>query len=303
MSRDKGLASFSANFEAQIASPIDARNIVDNKADLTTASIWLANDGVNYAYKGMVVSVHSDITPSNNGLYRLLDLPVTVEANWEKLQVDSTYTTYDYIDFTTSLANPAYEEGRVFYDDTKKALSYYNDESDIIVNIGQELLIRVYNNTGATIPNGSAVYPSGTFTDMITIGLANAGDKEKCRLVGITTHEILDGSSGFVTKFGEVSGIDTSIFSVGNVLYLGNNDGQITDVKPVGSSYITQIGAVKVVDVNGSVLVDINTTEFTVEASSVTGFSHTDQATLSFNDATRTLTINPVGYRNNKSPG
>ena len=57
MARNKGLASFSANFEPQVASPLDARDVVDTATDLISPSIWLANDGTNYTYVGMKVVV------------------------------------------------------------------------------------------------------------------------------------------------------------------------------------------------------------------------------------------------------
>ncbi|NPV12866.1 MAG: hypothetical protein HPY57_13930 [Ignavibacteria bacterium] len=85
MSRIKGIASFSANFEPQIAAPLDARSVVGTKADLTNASIWLANDGTNYTYPGMVVTVYNDYTPSNNGVYYLAALPYSNPANWVQL--------------------------------------------------------------------------------------------------------------------------------------------------------------------------------------------------------------------------
>ncbi len=51
MSRAKGLSAFSANFEPQMASPLDARMLVDTLADLTAAAVWQAADGAVYAYK------------------------------------------------------------------------------------------------------------------------------------------------------------------------------------------------------------------------------------------------------------
>ena len=85
MSRIKGITSFSANFEPQIAAPLDARSVVGTKSDLTTASIWLANDGTDYTYPGMVVTVYNDPTPSNNGVYYLSAIPYSNPANWIQL--------------------------------------------------------------------------------------------------------------------------------------------------------------------------------------------------------------------------
>jgi hypothetical protein len=85
MSRTNGLSSFSANFEPQVASPLDARHIVETKADLTTTSVWEANDGTVYTYVGMIVCVYNDGTPANNGVYYLTAADYTVAGNWEQL--------------------------------------------------------------------------------------------------------------------------------------------------------------------------------------------------------------------------
>jgi hypothetical protein len=85
MGRSKGLASFSANFEAQMAAPIDARAVVETQADLITEATWQANDGSVYAYVGMVVSVTGDTDSSKNGLYSLTALPITSIENWTQL--------------------------------------------------------------------------------------------------------------------------------------------------------------------------------------------------------------------------
>jgi len=82
MSREIGLLPLSANFEVNLASPIDPRCNVGTQADL------LNSFGV-YFYLGMIVSVHSDTTPSKNGLYRLSGLPCTDITNWKKIGADS----------------------------------------------------------------------------------------------------------------------------------------------------------------------------------------------------------------------
>jgi hypothetical protein len=120
MTREKGVASFSANFEAQKSAPIDARMIVDTKSDLTTSSVWEANDGSPYAYKGMIVCVHSDETEENNGIYRLKDLPVTDGDNWEKLGASEIASIFDIPDFP---AEPD-EDKFLKWDDTANELAW-----------------------------------------------------------------------------------------------------------------------------------------------------------------------------------
>ena len=198
--------------------------------------------------------------------------------------------------FDIHQANPLHEEGNIFYDYTKHALSYYNESSGVTVNLGQESIIRVRNESGSDILNGKVVYPSGVLNNEVLVGLANAHDKEKCRLIGVATQDILNGSTGYVTKFGEVGGLDTSSFT-GGILYLSDTPGDLTQIKPTGGSYITQIAAVKTIDaVNGSIVVDINTTELTVEAAQGLGFSPTTTALLTFTNTSpdRTLTLSPA---------
>lgn len=78
MSRVPGVFNFSANFEALIAAPLDARGTVVNYSELTDSSL-------PYPYLGMVVAVTSDAITSNNGLYLLTATPATVSGNWFKL--------------------------------------------------------------------------------------------------------------------------------------------------------------------------------------------------------------------------
>src|SRR3989344_5242775 len=70
--------------------------------------------------------------------------------------------TPTFIDFDTVTVKPSHQEGRVFYDITDKTLSYYNEESTITMNIGQEIWIRAYNNSGSTITDGKVCYVSGS---------------------------------------------------------------------------------------------------------------------------------------------
>lgn len=203
----------------------------------------------------------------------------------------------NYIDFNPITA-PAYTEGRIWYDNVKKAVTYYNDTADVQVNLGQELLIRVINNTGNTITNGTVVYPSGTTSlGEIEIDLANAAFKEKCRLVAMATEDIEDGEIGYVTRLGQVSGIDTSAFSVGQIAYLSTTDGQITTTSPDDGAYTIAIGFVKCVHVStGCIVVDPQVTELTVEVTDTNGFPPDQRTgtTIAFSDSSREFSITPT---------
>lgn len=87
MSREKGGIPFSGMFETQAAGALDARTVVDTKADLMLPETWLANDGEQYTYVGLTVTVTTDTAnsssePPNNGIYILQAMDYTDEANW-----------------------------------------------------------------------------------------------------------------------------------------------------------------------------------------------------------------------------
>ena len=70
MSRDTGTFNFAANFEVLAKAPLDAKQLVGTKADLTGVTTWSGSSGV-WIYDGAIVSVGSDPTPENNGIYFL----------------------------------------------------------------------------------------------------------------------------------------------------------------------------------------------------------------------------------------
>jgi len=96
MGRDIGSALFSANFEPRIAEPLDARTVVDFKADLILLATWNKGDGNAYTYKGMTVSVINDI-PENNGVYQLTAEDYTQVSSWEKLGSGTISTSAENI--------------------------------------------------------------------------------------------------------------------------------------------------------------------------------------------------------------
>ena len=107
-----GVFKFTGNFDVGLAAPFDTRIISSTKANLTNATFWDLDDGNSYLYKGLVVSVYSDSTDFNNGLWMLLDeYGHTDVNNWMKIggtgSFSNTYGTFsqyfqdsDTIDFT-----------------------------------------------------------------------------------------------------------------------------------------------------------------------------------------------------------
>jgi hypothetical protein len=176
---------------------------------------------------------------------------------------DNGDTHVENIKFRPDLpSSPPHIEGMLFYDAESKTHVSYNDIIDTALNIGEETRIRVCNKTGFLISNGTPVRVNGVCIEdgLPTVEPAQADSPLRAdSLVGLTTHDIGIDAEGIVTTFGKVSGIDTSSFDEGNILYLSaTSPGTLTKNQPIYADYIMRIGIVVVSDVDaGVILVNI----------------------------------------------
>ena len=166
--------------------------------------------------------------------------------------------------FDTVSVNPVHTEGCLFYDNVNKALSYYNDALDVTVNIGREQLIRVKNNSGTIITNGSACYISGADGLVPEVTMARADAIATSIVNGIATQDIAIGAVGYITVIGTVRGLPTSLYTAGNQIYLSDTlAGSWTTTPPTFPSYVVELGTVTIVDAaNGEIEVSIHSHAF-----------------------------------------
>jgi hypothetical protein len=146
----------------------------------------------------------------------------------------------------TATSAPSYTEGRTWYDSTNHALSIYNDVTNNIVHLGEEVQLKVINNTGSSIPNGSPVYITSTSSGQTypNIALAKADTITTSNVIGLTNGAIANGASGYVTTIGLLNPANTGSFTVGDVLYLSPySAGQIMNTIPP-TGYPVRLGIV-----------------------------------------------------------
>jgi hypothetical protein len=93
---------------------------------------------------------------------------------------------------------------------------------DVVLQVGQETLYRVANKSGALIPNGTVVMAAGTTGNsgqiIVAPAIANGTFPAKY-IMGIATEDIPNDDLGYVTHFGKVRGINTSIWPNGTILF------------------------------------------------------------------------------------
>lgn len=167
--------------------------------------------------------------------------------------VNSTSQTFSGVKTFNSplglLANgsASLSQGQMVFDGSSQCITFQNNISSISLQIGQENWVQVQNSSGATILNGRAVYSAGSVAngDMPTIALAQANTSSTSALLGVATHDIGNGTVGYVTQSGKVHGIDTSAYSGGQRVWLSTSSAgffQITD--PVQPNFSVFVGYV-----------------------------------------------------------
>lgn len=202
----------------------------------------------------------------------------------------------NYIDLTPTDPGPTQVEGRIYYDDEYKALTVYNDITGSSLQVGHEEWIRVYNNSGSTITNGTPVYVTGATGETPTVAPADATTEEKAQVLGIATHDIANSSQGVATIRGLMSGLNTSAIAPGARLHLSPSGGY-SDTSPTYPYFPTDLGTCVVQDsASGYIYVDLK--EHHMESFRVTGNSHMDGNVTIDGDLTVTGTQSVVSQAN-----
>lgn len=163
----------------------------------------------------------------------------------------------------TGQASPTYTQGKLVYDTDNESLTFFNNDSNISLQIGQEQWLKVINKTGSTIANGAAVYINGVdaTTGLQTIGLAKGDGSTTIIGAGLTTESIANNAIGYVTAIGVVHGLDTSGFSAGATVFISaTTAGALTSTAPTAPNYRYRIG---IVGVSSATVGTINVTPST----------------------------------------
>lgn len=160
----------------------------------------------------------------------------------------------------TGSASPTHTEGKLAYDTTNQSLNFYNANSGIALQIGQEQWIRVINNTAAIITNGTPVYINGAASNFPSVAPALSTTQAASMVIGITTETIAIGATGFVTISGLVRNLNTSAFTAGATLYVSSAAaGALVSTAPAVPNFTARVGTVLVSNATtGVILVSPN---------------------------------------------
>jgi len=130
---------------------------------------------------------------------------------------------------------------------------------NVLPSIGLPLhTLQVSNNSGESIFQGDPVYVSGfdSIENKPEVSRCDSTDINTFPVAGLAQTAIANGSSGVIVLSGVFSGIDTSAFSNGDILYTAVNGG-LTVTQPASGS--GAVGVVAYAAVNGIILVGTKT--------------------------------------------
>jgi hypothetical protein len=105
------------------------------------------------------------------------------------------------------------------------------------------LYVEVRNQSGGTLSKGTPVHATGATGNVADVIAARADTASAMPATYVLNEEIADGANGQAIISGTISGVDTSSFSPGDVIYVGETGGFV-NVKPTGTNLIQNLGVV-----------------------------------------------------------
>ena len=167
--------------------------------------------------------------------------------------------------------------------------------NDVVQQIGFETYMRVANDTGTTIPNGSVVGFAGVNGEIKISPYIADGSVQELYFVGVTTFDMADDVAGPVTLYGKVRGMDTTgtpvseAWAVGDILYASpTTAGALTKVRPTAPNVVISVAAVLSVSATEGVIMVRPTIPIGLDYGTFT--NTTDHTLAAINTAT------PISY-------
>lgn len=169
----------------------------------------------------------------------------------------------DYIDFNTN-ATVTSSNGRIYWDSGTGTLNVSVGDTGtglIDLQVGQEEIVRVFNDEATTLVKGEIVYVSGSQGNRPKVKRALAtSDGYSVTTLGMVDRNITSGAEGYVTTFGIISNLNTIGLTGGTAIWLsGTVPGGYTSDKPIAPLHTVLIGyVVRVSATVGSIFVNIS---------------------------------------------
>lgn len=181
--------------------------------------------------------------------------------------------TSDYFAADTA-ATPALAPGMFAWNDSDGTMDLRLKGNNVTLQLGQENVVRVVNKTGSNLLESEykvvrvrLASEGGAQGQRLSVVLAQGNnDPDSVTTLGVVTENINNNQEGFVTVFGNVSGINTTgsiqgeTWVDGDVLYLSPTvPGKLTKIKPAAPDHTVTMGYVVYAHANqGKIFVKVD---------------------------------------------
>jgi len=212
----------------------------------------VVRSGSTPASPGFVVSEGQDpVNPSGSSNYVPYSGAIS-NVDFGEFGLNTGFVTLD-----TTPTNIPTEQGGIYWDDSRSTAALIMNGT--LQHIGQDTFFYVKNSTGSSIPKGTAVRFDGTdgASGHLKIApfLAN-GTYPSNYFMGVTAEVIANGEFGQVMHFGELTGVNTSGYTAGALLYASTSvAGAFQTTAPVAPNNIVLVAAAINSTNNGTILV------------------------------------------------
>jgi hypothetical protein len=220
---------------ADTASYVDFDNI-DNKPTLISGSLQIASD-ISGSFTDLSSSIASDVEDIIDGTTTITSASYAVTSSYsENFNATGSITINGYnLPLTDGV------DGQAIITDGDGVLTF----DDI------KVYTQVKNISGTTLVKGTPVHatasaspPSGNVSEVIA---ASASLGAAMPATFILDEDVANDTEGRAIAVGYIKGVNTTGFTVGDIVYVGPNGGY-TNVKPTGSDLIQNLGVITRVD-------------------------------------------------------
>ena len=166
--------------------------------------------------------------------------------------VSSSYLALD------SSTEPTQKAGTIFYDNTNGLMRQWTEVADVDLHLGQQLAVRVKNDSGVTLAKGKVVHITGS-TNSDTPRVTTASyeiDSVSADTLGVLMSQLAPNDVGYALLYGVLTGINLSTYASGDMLYLSSS-GDFSNSVPLSPLHEVRIGQVTRATNNGAMFVRI----------------------------------------------
>jgi hypothetical protein len=193
------------------------------------------------------ITIDGNTITSDTGTINFVDENLTTTGDLTvtniALNADGHITNVCHIDFDLTHTT-GHQEGRMHWNNDDGTVAIGMPGGAVELQVGQELLLRARNVSGAGIGNGTPVYISGAQANRPTIEAGNNSSIYTAGIIALTTEAIADVSNGYCTTAGLVRDVDTSAWAEGTLLWLDDTDGGLVGTMPQAPNSRVALGYV-----------------------------------------------------------